>query len=400
MRLMRIGSAVLLAMGFATVAIAQTDRGSIRGVIQDPTGATVPQASVVARNNATGIQTKVASTGSGLYEIPLLQPGVYTLEVEKEGFKRLVRPQVRVAVSLVTALDLTLEVGAVNQTVTVSAAPPLLQAESSEINTSIDSRPYLDLPIAVSAPGRHPMAFAFLAPGVQGDTFSTKMNGSQILSTDLQLDGLSLREVPVTGDTRQMAMPPEAIQEFTVATGDYSAEYGDTGGGITRFTVRSGTNSLHGDVHDFNQNDIWNARPFFSPTKSKVNQNEFGFNVGGPIYIPRVFNGKDKAFFFYNYKRFWLRTGGNQALISVPTAAMKQGDFSGLVDDTGQQIPIYDPFTTTVGANGNLIRDQFPGNVIPTSRFSTVVNNVLPMIPDPIRPVIRSYLVHLAVDAG
>jgi hypothetical protein len=375
----RIVALAAFLLCLAVTSMAQTDTGIIRGVIQDPSGATIPQASVIATNNATGVRTTVASTSSGLYEIPFLRPGLYTVEVEKEGFKKLVRPDVHVIVSIVTSLDARLEVGTTTQSVTVTGASPLLQAETTEMNTSIESRPYLDLPIAVGGAGRHPMQFVFLAPGVQGDTFATKFNGSQILSTDLQLDGLSLRAVPVTGDTRPLGMSPEAIQEFTVATGDYSAEYGDTGGGITRFTIRSGTNGFHGEVHDFNQNDIWNARPFFSPKKSKINQNEFGFSVGGPVI-------RDKAFFFYNFKRFWRRTGGNQALTSVPTQAMKQGDFSGLIDNTGKQIPIYDPFSTVLDANGNPTRTQFPGNVIPPSRFSAVAKNVLPLLPDPNRP--------------
>lgn len=381
--------AVLACAG--RLLIAQTDNGAIRGTVQDSTGAAISGAAVTATNVATGVQSSTVTGDAGNYNFPQVRAGMYTVSVEQTGFKKLIRENVRVEVAGVSALDLTLEVGGITESVTVSSAAPQLKAESSSVATGVNPQSFLDLPLN-AAGGRAPESFIFLAPGTTGDTFNAHINGSQTLSKEIQIEGISMTTAEVGGDPRVLTLPPDAIQEFSLATAVYSAEFGNTGGGVERFTIRSGTNDFHGSAYEFLRNDKLNARGFFNSSRSVLRQNEYGASIGGPIWIPKLYNGRNRSFFFFNINYYKFRSGAVNQIASVPTAAFKRGDLSELRNPDGSLIPIYDPLTTNCSGGGDCTRTAFPNNQIPANRISSVSRAILGYVPDPSLPgILNNY---------
>ncbi len=381
-------SSLILRRGahFAAAALCcalvwgQSERGSIRGTIEDSSGAVIAAASVTAVNTGTGVRTPTNTSEAGNYNIPQLPPGNYSVEVERTGFKKLTQENVTVQVGTVTGLDLRLDVGQTNESVTVAAFAPQLKSETSEISTSVSPKAYNDLPLNAGG-GRAPEAFLFLSPGTTGNTFDAHINGSQTLSKEMQIDGMSTQIAEVQGDPRTLTFPPDAIQEMSVLTSSYPAEFGNTGGGVERFVVKSGTNDLHGNAYEFLRNDKFDARGFFNSSRAIHRENEYGFSVGGPVWIPKVYNGRNKSFFFGNMNWYKNRGGAQNSTASVPNDAFRTGDLSGLVDANGKMIQIYDPATTRPDGNGGFIRDPFPGNIIPPDRISAVSKNILNLVP-------------------
>jgi hypothetical protein len=364
----------------AAAVFAQSERGSIRGTIQDSTGAVIPGAKVVATNVGTGVQTPTVSTEAGNYNIPQLPPGTYTVSVEKEGFRKLVRENVVVSVSAIVGLDLKLDVGAVSESVTVAAMAPQLKSESSEVSIAVSPKSFSDLPLNAGG-GRAAENFLFLSPGTSGNTFDAHINGSQTLSKEMQIDGMSTVISEIQGDPRTLTFPPDALQEMSVMTSNYPAEFGNTGGGVERFVVKSGTNELHGNFYEFIKNDKLDARGFFNASRSIHRENEFGYSIGGPVYIPKVYSGKNKTFFFNNINWYKNRGGPQNSVASVPNDAMRGGDLSGWRNPDGSLIPVYDPASTRPDGQGGYIRDPFAGNLIPQGRMSQVSKNILTYVP-------------------
>lgn len=385
-------AAIIAVLAANALIFAQTERGAIRGTVEDSSGATIAGVTVTATNFDTGIETRTISTEAGNYSIPDLRPGTYTLTAEKVGFKKLIRENVKVDVASITGLNLQLQVGEVTESITVQEVAPLLRSETSSVGMSINPKTYIDLPISAQG-GRSAEALIFLAPGTSGSTFDAHINGSQTLSKEVQLEGLSMAIAEVPGDPRTFTMPPDAIQEFSFATSSYTAEFGNTGGGVAQFTVKSGTNDLHGNAYEHFKNDKLNARGFFQRTRPIRRENEFGFSIGGPIWIPKVYNGRNRSFFFFNYNDYIFRSGPANALGSVPTAAFKRGDLSGLRDNSGALIPIYDPATTQPDGQGGFTRAVFPNNLIPADRISGVSKAIMAFIPDPQFPgIVNNFL--------
>lgn len=370
---------------------AQSERGSIRGTILDPSGSVVSGAQVTATNSATGIETSSQSTSAGNYNIPQLTPGVYTVQVKQAGFRTLIRQNVVVEVGAVQGLDLQLEVGQVTESVTVNAAAPILQSETSEVSTTVNPKAYNDLPLSSSGGGRAPENFIFLSPGVtaggnaNSNTFDAHINGSQTLSKEMQVDGMTTQTAEVQGDPRNLTFPPDAIQEMSLTTSTYSAQFGNSGGGVEQFVVKSGTNQLHGTLYEYLRNDVLDARGFFNTSTSPHRENEYGFSVGGPIFIPKVYDGRNKSFFFTNLNYYKLRAGAQNQIGSVPNSAFRSGDLSGLTDASGKAIQIYDPATTQSDGAGGFTRDPFPNNMIPVNRISPVSTAILKYVPLPPR---------------
>ena len=365
--------------------IAQSERGTIRGTVTDSSGSVMPGVTVKAVNVNTGIETATVTTDAGLYNIPQVPPGNYRVEAERTGFKKLIRENVTVAVSGTIGLDLQLEVGEVTQEVSVTEAAPQLKSETSEVATGVSPKAFLDLPLNAGG-GRSAESFIFLAPGTTGNTFDAHINGSQTLSKEIQLEGLSMTIAEVGGDPRVLTLPPDALQEMSIATGSYSAEFGNSGGGVERFTIRSGTNNFHGNLYEFLRNDVLDARDFYQASRSINRQNEYGGSIGGPIL-------KNKTFFFFNLNYFKFRSGPANILGSVPTAAFKNGDMSELRNPDGSLIQLYDPATTRPDGAGGFTRDPFVGNIIPGNRISGVSRKVLGFVPDPRSPgIFNNYL--------
>jgi len=386
----------ILLFSAASSALGQVNRGTIRGTVLDPSSAAISGARVTAINVDTGSAQSTVSGGAGNYNIPDLPAGMYRVEAEARGFKKFIRQNVRVEIGVVASLDLSLVVGAQTEIVTIIAQAPQLQKDSSDLSTSVKNEIFMDMPLTMGT-GRNPTSFAALVtPGAYsgsgadagpngGGYAPTAFSGSQIISGDVLVDGLSVTFNPQPGTSDAVAgIAPEALQEAQVTTATASAEYG-TGGTVTQqYTIRSGTSHFHGTLYEYFRNTDLDARAFFvkAINKPPEHRNEYGGTLGGPVGLPGLFQSQ-RTFFFVNVQGFQFRQAPSTSLITIPTKAFKQGDFSGLVNAAGQQIPIYDPATTAPDGAGGFTRTQFRGNVIPQARFSTVIKNILPYLPDP-----------------
>lgn len=323
---------------------------------------------------ATQVRYRTVSSESGNYTIPQLPSGVYDVDAEATGFRKAVQKGVKVAILQTVSLDFTLTVGSVEQTIEVTANTLAVESATSDLGTAVSREKVMDLPLAVSGNMRHPGAFVFLAPGVTGDTTNTQINGSQSRAKEILLDGIGSVS-PESGGLLFTYPSVEAINEFKLVSANFNAEYGRTGGGFEVYTTKSGTNEIHGSLFEYFRNDKLDARGFFARTRGVNRQNEYGAAIGGPIWIPRLYNGKNKSFFHFVWSGFRFRQGQLNELLTLPTAGMRAGNFNG----TGRVI--YDPATTTQSGTG-FTRLPFPGNVIPPDRFSRVSRNILPLIPE------------------
>jgi hypothetical protein len=420
-----------LILGSAGLLWAQSDRGTITGAVFDPSGAVIAGASVTATNTATGISAKTTTTTAGDYTIPLLRAGTYEVSIEQTGLKKYVQTGIVLEVGQTVRVDATMQIGQTTQTVQVTAQAEVLQKDTSDRGTVVTSRDVEELPIVAQQEQRNPGFYMTLAPGVtgrgtanptasgSGRQLDTTVNGSPSGSTEFHLDGAVIGQgYMLAGDFRQLPFPPDAVGEFNVMTLNPPAEYGQTGLGITSFSIKAGTNQIHGAAYEYLRNDALDTRGFYAPRTPILKQNEFGITVGGPVVIPKVYNGKDKTFFFGWYDGFRLRQQASNSLDTVPTAAMRGGDLSNVL---GPQIgtdpigrPVYsseiydpatqrtvaagavDPVTGLVNTSGSdaILRDAFgfnnvtgaptsSANIIPTSRIDPLAAKIFSYFPNP-----------------
>jgi hypothetical protein len=362
-------------------AFCQTERGNITGQVKDPSGAAVAGAQVTAVHVATNMQLKTETTPAGEYNIPA-SPGVYRVIVAAPGFKRYVRDNVNVATASTVRLDAALELGTVNETVEVTSDVAQIQTETAKISTPVQNRMVDELPLVVGGALRSPFDLVGITPESRvASATQLALGGGQASAWDATIDGLSVTTNRSANQTEIAYNTPsvEAITEFTVDTNGFKAEYGQAGGGVMTFSSKSGTNDAHGVAYDFLRNDDLDARGFFANTRSVYKQNDFGATLGGPVYVPKLYNGKNRTFFFISYEGFRNRVGSNGSIFSVPTPEMYRGDFSKWVDSKGNLLQIYDPFTTHANPSGSgSVRDAFPNNQIPASRFSSLASKLLP----------------------
>ncbi|HEU0048784.1 MAG TPA: carboxypeptidase-like regulatory domain-containing protein, partial [Nitrososphaera sp.] len=358
--------------------------GRISGTVTDQTGAVVIGATVLAMNVETGVKTQTTTNESGNYNIPALLPGRYRVEAEMSGFKKYVREPVLISTATPVGLNIPMEVGELSSEVSVTGAPPLLQTEEQSLSTVLEDKMIRDLPVAlnrdqaIASGRRQPTAFIFLTPGVSGNAFSTEVNGMQVGTTEIQADGGLSGTSAVFGRTGNSTPPYDAVGEFKVIQGIPDAEDG-IGSSTIKLTLKSGTNKIHGSVNEYIRNDVFDARGFFANKVPIVRQNEYGFTVGGPVFIPKVYNGKDKTFFFFTWGGFKVRGGGSTRVRTFPTEAFKRGDFSKLVDPQGNLIPIFDPLSAP--NDGKSARTQFPGNIIPPERINPGALKAVQLMP-------------------
>jgi carboxypeptidase family protein len=381
---------------------SQTTFGSVVGNVTDPSGAAIPNTEVVLTNLGTNEKRTETTNADGLYQFVNVAPAQYSVSVEKPGFKRVVRSPITVQTQTTSKIDLALEVGAVSQTVEVTAQTPLLTPESTSLGTVIDERKTVELPLN----GRNPMNLVALVPSVvpQGGSMQNPNGQNPFAWGNYQIGGgmanqsmMWLDGSPVNGSYINItALIPtqDSLQEFKVATNNLSPEYGRFAGGVVNFTTKSGTNELHGTAYEFLRNRDLDANDFWSNKagvpRGAFTQNQFGFNLGGPVFIPKIYNGKNKTFFFVNYEGFRLRQGQSYTE-TVPTTTERSGDLSGLA--AAQGVSIYDPLTTCGPGPGypracgpgeaTGSRLQFPGNVIPGTRINPTSVKLLNLYPSP-----------------
>ncbi len=358
----------------STSLFAQADRGSISGTITDASGAAAPGVALTVQSQATNLTYSTTSSAAGAYSFLNLPIGTYDLAAVAKGFQRSEAKGIHVEVNQQARVDIALQLGEVTQTVEVQGGAALIQTESTDVGTVVDSQRFLDLPLTLGGGIRAASAFIFLAPGVSGTTWEKHVGGSGSFTDQVYFDGIALVRGDLANDV-EVAPSVDAIDEYKLITNNYSAEYAHALGGVTSFTMKSGTNQIHGTAFEFADNDHTDARGFFPATKAYRNQNEFGFTLGAPIWIPKVYNGHNKTFFFVSFDQFYLRGGQLTGLNTNPTAPMLQGNFSQWPG------PIYDPRSTQIAADGTATRTPFAGNIIPQSAFSSVTSKMLQYIP-------------------
>lgn len=387
----------------ATAALAQMNRGTLTGTVSDSSGAVIPGAQVTVLNTATGAKNQIATTEAGTYTMPNLQPGPYALEVTAPSFKKLLRKGIELSASQILRVDATLEVGAVTESVSVTAEVPRLQTDTREVGTSISNKELLDLPLSFSGV-RSPENFAYkITPGVNGNFWASHINGSMQFSKEVMLDGASAT-TQLGGDFTTGPVSVEALGEFKISTSGLSAEFGRSQGGVFNFVMKSGTNEIHGSAFGMMRNEALNANSWvnnFRGVKRPLDRKQdFGGSFGGPVVIPKVYNGKNKTFFYTAYERYRERNFGFGAPSrTVPVPEFYQGDFSRLLgaatgqkDALGRDVyrgAIYDPATFSRLSSGRWIGDMFPGNIIPKSRFSQVSQNVAALMQQNHLPTVK-----------
>lgn len=390
-RVIKAALTVVLLLGAASHAGAQVDRGTITGVVVDSTGGLVGAASVEAVHVSTNFKRTVTTSDQGTYTIPQLQVGEYVVIITAPGFQTTTFENIEVTAGGTVRVDGTLGVGGLQDAVTVSADSKQIQTDSVKVTTAISSKFIQDLPLVVGGQLRSPLDLTLIAPeakaGTSGDggRGNIVIGGGQEGGWDLSVDGVSATPgAPFEQRLWTTLNSPsvEAITEFAVDTNGFKAEFGHAGGGAVSFVSRSGSNFWRGKAFEFFRHDSLDAINYFSKAlnrgKPPLEQHDFGGVFGGPVVLPKIYNGRNKTFFFGSYEAYRNKTAAAPRVVTIPTSEMYNGDFSNWRDPSGNLIPIYDPATTRVNPNGpGFVRDPFPGNIIPVERFSEVSRQTL-----------------------
>jgi hypothetical protein len=398
-----LGCIVVLLISGA-LALAQDTRGNISGTVTDAQGAVISGATVVVTNTGAGTSTRLTTNSSGYYEAPLLLPGTYSVSVESAGFKRSIRPDLTLALSGQLQINFQLELGAATDSVTVSAEPPLLDTSSVSTGRALSNREVMDLPalgnnitmLTRFAPGvQVPGTTQFLVQGQVGGGSGYNAPGG-VGGNEWSLDGAS-----TNGTDRRVSIQPspDTIDEFKIETSNFDASFGHSTGLNISMSSKSGANNFHGTGTYQYFNQKWNAAPFFvrqsraqqltaaeaAGDTNRINQlnatpllppgqtRNYHATVSGPVSIPKLFDGRNKLFFFFGFSQLKNRQSARPSEVNytVPTEAMRNGDFSSLLAIDPVRYQIYDPLTTRPdpARPGHFIRDPFPGNIIPRDRF-------------------------------
>ncbi|MDQ2841666.1 MAG: TonB-dependent receptor, partial [Acidobacteriota bacterium] len=378
-----IKSILLITVLSCTVLLAQTDRATIEGIVTDPSGGAIPDAGVSLTKIDTNEKTELKTNDSGRYFAPNLPIGTYRVKVEKPGFSSTEQDSVQLQAQSSVRLDFAMTVGSVNQTVVVQSAAPLVDASTATITSALTNQEVEDLPVINIGAKRNIGQFLQFLPGVDNSsTWGARVNGANGGNSEVFLDGAPASQGNVRGGFQETGPDVATVGEFSIVTNSFNAEYGRTGSWLMNVVIKSGTNQLHGSAYDYFDNDALNARSFFQAQRGKIRQNDGGVTVGGPVYIPKIYDGRNKTFFFFGQELFFYRTAGSTSLTTVPTQAFRTGDFSNFRNASGALIPIFDPNTTVSDGKGGFVRTQFAGNIIPASRISPVsaamVNLMLP----------------------
>jgi hypothetical protein len=419
---MRLSVIVPCLLVFSAALFGQAGTGTITGTVSDPAGAVVANAAVEVRNTETNVPYPTVTTDTGAYTVLRLPPGPYSVAVTAAGFKKLVRGGLTVDAGQTLPVDLTLEVGSASESVTVTAEATLLKTESGDMTHNITLEQLTDLPIlgvgtanAGSNGIRNPYNSVVFLPGVSYfANFNMIVNGAPTNTAGYRIEGLDNTNHTVAFAIMQNMPNADAIQEMAVQTSNYAAEYGQAGGGLFNITMKSGTNQFHGTGFEYYVNEFLNAGTPFSfnsgtpgaPTGGKYRpsnrRNDYGGTFSGPVWIPKIYNGKDKTFFFFSYERY----KEDQALTftdTLPNAAYQAGNFGAIspnggaafnpalgvpsgqiaTDALGRPVfanEIYDPLTRST-AGGVGVANPFPNNVIPLTRFSPVALSVQKVLP-------------------
>lgn len=391
-------AAVLCVLGLSLVAQAQESRGIIIGRVSDASGGVLPGVKVEIQNAASNVTTTATTNDEGRFNVPFLLPGLYRVTAEKNGFKRLVQTGVEVRVAETVELNLAMQPGEVTEAVEISASTPLLDTAGSSVGQIIDERRVQELPLFAG----NPMELTMIATGVSNSTdmrlrkpgfnnapsqFSSDGNGQ--FNNDFTIDGIPNNFPVGNGQSRVAFSPPVySVKEFKIQTSSYDATVGRTIGALTNVNTASGGNGLHGELHWWERNSFLDAATFFNnknnTKRTPYGDHRFGASAGGPVRIPKLYNGTDKTFWYFAWEsNRWSDSGS--LTTTVPTAKQRQGDFSDLLKlPNGSNYQLYNPFTTRPAATaGRFQRDAFRDNIIPTNLLNPVALKLLSFYPLP-----------------
>ncbi len=377
LRLLVLCSCILILLVGVPSAVAQSSNSSITGIITDASGGAIPGVTVTVTAKATGVSRTLTTNESGAFTAAPLIPGVYEVRATSPGFKTRVQSDMVLETGAVLKVDFQLEVGAVSDSVEVTAAAAILQTQEASVAGVVTTSQLERIPVN----GRNFTRLIVMMPGTsdispnqskggQAGLQMVSVNGQRQQDSNYTIDGVDNNMMYMSSGVG--APPMDAIQEFRVATNN-SAEYGRNAGANVNVSIKSGTRDLHGSVYEYLRNDAFDANDWFrnaqaqkdpstQATKVPFRQNQYGVAVGGPVVIPKIYKGRDKTFWFASWEGF-RRRRGNTSISSTPIAAWRTGDFSSFSQK------VFDPLTGTQGATG-ILRQQFPGNVIPTNRIN------------------------------
>jgi hypothetical protein len=415
----------LLAIVFA--AFAQSDRGTITGTISDPAGAVVAAAGIEAKNTATGAVYPTASSTTGNYTITQLPVGAYELTVTVPGFKKFIRSGLTVEVAATLRIDATLEVGSAAESVTVTETTTLLKTESGDVSYNYKGDTLNNIPVftLASAAGfgsanslgniRNPLATVTLMPGTRMLSDSVlRVNGMPSNSHAVNVEGQDATNGFIKQQNQIAQVGLDSIQEVAIQTSNYAAEYGQAGGGFINYTIKSGGNAFHGGAYDYFVNEVFNAGLPFTDAgatnslkngnhvRNPLRQNDYGFTLSGPIRIPKIYNGHDRSFFFFNWEQFRQSAYITNTVGAVPSDAYRRGDFSGALspgtpcggpDPAGQMVclnQVFDPSSSRL-VNGFTVRTPFAGNIVPLTSIDPTAAIIQSMIPQANAPGLLNY---------
>ncbi len=364
------------ALFFLTLAVgwAQVSSGTITGTVNDGTGARVAKAKLRLVNLDTNVASAAESNEQGEYTFPLIPSGRYSLRVEQTGFQTAITREVTVELGRTIRLDYTLQLGQTTESVVVTSATPLLDSETSTVGQFIENKTIADMPLNGRRIGDL-MGLAGNAIYISGDVIRPRVAiaGGRADQQQWLLDGVNASNVALEAPQALFNPPVESVQEIRIQQSGYSAEFGNSSSGVILTTTKSGDNRLRGNAYEYLRNDRLDARNFFAASRPPLRWNTFGFTLGGPISIPKLYNGKNRSFFFTSLE--WQRQRiGVVRLLTVPTNAERNGDFSGTRTAAGQQLTIFDPNTSP--------RAPFPGNVIPPNRIDPVGKALASFLPE------------------
>ena len=388
-------------VGALPCALGQEFTGSISGLVTDPTGAVVADVAITVTDLRRNVHFKTLSNEQGFYLVSQLPPSLYRVSAEKSGFRRFVLDSFPLSTQQKAAVNITLELGAVTESVQVTATAQLIETNTAALGTVTENKKITDLPLN----GRNIHTLVLLTPGVLGwlptggvgESYEAAgrylVNGGRESSTAVRLDGVAVDMTSyIPGLTNYSAVPSvEGVEEFRIQTNSFSAEYGRTGGGLVTMVTKSGTNQLRGTLYEFLRNSRLDSNNFFANAAGRrlgsFKRNEFGANASGPVLFPRLYDGRNRSFFFASYEGRRVRSGAT-IMNSLPTELERQGDFSQTLNSAGQVRVVYNPFSTAPdpGRPGQFRRDPFPGNRIPSSLFDPVAANAQKYYPQPNAP--------------
>ncbi|MEO5925569.1 MAG: TonB-dependent receptor [Bryobacteraceae bacterium] len=414
---MRISILLLLT---ASLGFGQTGLATVTGTITDATGAVIANAPVTLLNLENGGTFRASGSATGNFSISQLPIGDYDLTVAVPGFKTYTHSKFHLAAGQTMREDVALEVGQTTESVTVTAESSLLKTETTEVAQNVTLAQLNNLPILTvggsNSGFRDPFNAVRLSPGIRYNAGSNiasgtpaavttmVINGTPANTVQARLDGMTTNPTGprLLGAQQQTQPSVDAIEEVAIETSNFAAEFGTAGGAMINMVSKSGTNQFHGSAYDYGTNEALNAHQPYTGIRNVVKQHDWGFTIGGPVWIPKVYDGKNKTFFFLNYEQYRNKNINVSNTTTVPLPAYRAGDFSNLisaenrlittasgpaVDALGRTIAsgtIFDPASQAIAANGTTYRNPFPANQIPVARFDPIVVKVLPLIPQPL----------------